>query len=306
MVDYIYRHDDETIYTLLGKSEEDFIEEWVSEAVESGEYYAGDAEELASGMINAVDGYLSDDPSVDFEVVTDPEPFDRAIETLKSGLKYMRDDENIYTTGGSGPHDKGTGLHINVSSTSTRFTKENFDVLKLYLLMQERWFSKTFGERHYVEKIIRKMSNTLAYNEHLLIELAENYKNHDELVSILRDLIPQEEKFISINFGHLAEDKDSRRIEFRFPGGEDYEYKEKEIIDWMYRMAFMTMAAYDEDFGRKEYIREIAKLLDTLTKMNFGGSFDSFAKLTAFIMENGTLPEPDDEPPSGWKRWSIK
>ena len=278
------KEDSELFYISFGMSYDEYRAELATEP-EVFERLSKDASIWADRMIEEanIDGHYSNDPSVDVEVVHEKERFKDAIETLKRGLKWMRDTEEVYTIGNE---TQGTGLHCNVSIRNERFTKDNIDRFKLMLLMQERRIDKHFDTRKHVESMFDVLMRRIG-RQHWY-EILENLRDPEAISNIFEDLIPYD-KYQRINFNHLIEDMDTRRIEFRFPGGEDYEYKEKEIIDWCYRMVYMTMAAYSEDFGRKEYMQEMVKFLDKMAKAHYSMSLDELIKM---YREEGDIPLP--------------
>ena len=255
-----------------------------------GEQYP---EDWATRMIEEADinGHYSNDLSVDVEVVHEKERFKDAIESLKRGLKWMRDTEEVYTIGNE---TQGTGLHCNVSIRNELFTESNINKLKLVMLMQERRIDKHFDPRKHVASMLSTIAEQITYHDWIDLINAKAFGKMDAFISILESKVPSK-KYQRINFGHLAEDMDRRRIEFRFPGGKDYEYKEREIIDWCYRMVYMTMAAYSDDFGRKEYLKELVKFVDEKLVPYAFPNFD-LDTLVEFYSERGRLPTRDENP----------
>ena len=235
-----------------------------------------------------IDGGFVPENTTDAEVVHEHETFNDAINSLSRFLAVMRDNNIVYT-------DENTGLHCNLSIKNTKFTRSNINRLKLTVLMQERRIDPEFPEREYVKSMIKAVSESMTHDDwKWLLRYALNGQ-WERVFNVVEVNIPLKEKYQRVNFQHLAEDMDTRRIEFRFPGGKDYEYKEREIIDWLYRMVYMTMAAYNDEFGTKEYIKEAYKYLDEyLVPYNFKNF--NLEQLIDYYARTDELPNYDDHP----------
>ena len=246
---------------------------------------------LANDMIenSGIKGTYVDEASADAEVVHEHEQFNYSIKTLKRFLNEMKDNPMVYT-------GDNTGLHCNISIKNTKFTRNDINRLKLTVLMQERKIDPEFPEREYVDSMTKAISKNMSnYDWELLIEYAIK-GNWERVFNIIEVAIPTNEKYQRINFQYLAEDMDTRRIEFRFPGDKDYEYKYDTIVDWLYRMVYMTMAAYSDDFGWREFIKEAYKFLDErIVPYNFK-KFNFEQLVDYYIRTNGLLPDSSDEP----------
>jgi len=126
----------------------------------------------------------------------------------------------------------------------------------------------------------------LIQDRYIVSDRTPNWKKFVEYAEMT---IPTDDKYVRVNFQHMSESMDRRRIEFRFPGGDDYETKEKEIIDWMYRMAYVTLAAFDNKFGQKEYLKELVKFYDKVIIPGLYRGFD-LEKLVRYYKAYGELP----------------
>jgi hypothetical protein len=154
-----------------------------------------------------------------------------------------------------------SGMHTNISLKNEKFTKQNFNAVKLIALADNTLMHELFPVRGYVADML---SARLTQDMVFALAGADS-----------RDLLRQfaltigTDKSQGINMGHMDAEVETRRIEFRYTGGKDYSKRGK-TLEWaVYRFAYVLEAAFNENFMEKEYRRNVLKLLDEKTQFFF-------------------------------------
>ena len=207
------------------------------------------------------------------EVISNPIPLNDAFELMHDMFNFIDDVGNTATS--------NVGMHVNMSIRGKDFVNDNFDPVKLMMFIDNETMHDLFPVRPNVDNTL-KITN----NSNIMYNIATAH-NSDEIIQRFSNQISQNEKFQGINFKHIKGNiVNRRRIEFRATGGKDYSEREKTLQWQIYRFAYAMMAAFDSDFLRKEYLREIMSTLDNYTVKNFAQMFKSFTDLRSFITKH--------------------
>lgn len=211
------------------------------------------------------------------EIVTKPVSFNTQAKLMPGVFRLI---EKFGST------SKDTGLHVNMSIRGKNFDTDNFNPLKLALLLDNKYMLRSYPVRNLVSDIWDSISSEA------LIAIAKdatmNIDNHKKAFSTnikhieraLFNLIKFEGKYQGINFENLfLSDRNEQRIEFRYPGNVDYTKRYDELIATMERFAFMMFAAYDKTFGEKEYKQKLAQQLNRLSMKYFEMSWSELVKV---------------------------
>ena len=223
------------------------------------------------------------------EVVTYPLDLPDALHLMKGMFDHIKD---------VGFTDESCGLHINMSFQNVDLNRIN--PLKLYILLNDDYMTggmkrvdrkgrqlgnRAWEEREFVERVVsdKKFIHTL-FN-------AAAYRSFDDIERVVSSAVT-EEKHQGFSFGQafLPKDSNQQRVEFRYIGGDNYERKYDDIERDIYRYAYMLYAATNPKFGRKEYQRDLMKLLDKKSLKYFG---IRFVELQRIVRQNPDISIPD-------------
>jgi hypothetical protein len=216
------------------------------------------------------------------EIVTEPLPLDESLEMLYDSLEFIQQ---------YGRTSSDTGLHVNISINTPGF---NFvvDPLKLMLLMDSKHMEDQFQIRNsMVSSMLRGVENakTLQNAVHSFVS-----GGFQELVDYSRKLVPPD-KHWQINFANMYGNNTSmdglesqRRIEFRFPGGANYEFRSDEVEHHVLRAAYMLLVLFHGKFEEKDFIKSLYRFWNNIADHVFGVSFD---RLVASYKKNKNLEE---------------
>lgn len=211
------------------------------------------------------------------ELVTWPLPLNRALSEMKLIFDHISD---------VGSTSEETGLHSNISLKHESFTKENFNPVKLVMLMDDHEILGRYPVRNFVDSMAATFTDNQGW---LIVSLAEMmvseiYSLGQAIRDVIVENIQKYNKMQGMNFRHMfdANVKEyEKRVEFRYIGGEGYENRYNEITRDIYKQCYMLLAAFDETFLEKEYLKNMVRLLDNLVK-------------TATITVNGNkIPQQD-------------
>jgi len=216
---------------------------------------------------------ITTDPSVEngVEVITRPLSLKETFEVMKQMFDYI----DQY-----GSTSNRTGMHVNISHNDFK-TSSDIDFLKMLLLIDPQHMQSTgdvfkWKERnHFVSGIYNDVMKNWDDS------LNQIMKSYDEggIVKVeqtLRQYLIRPEKYKSINFSHVlgsSASTNGSRVEFRFFGGQDYEDRYSEIFGDVNFLCYTILAATDPQFLRREYLKEIARLLNKISKSYAGVSF---------------------------------
>ncbi len=159
--------------------------------------------------------------------------------------------------------DESTGFHISISFKDQN---QKIDLVKLILLVGEKYVAKLFGREtndycaQLKPMIIKHISNMEDFGSMSL----ENYT--DMLVNSL-----QKHKDYSINISQL---KNNGRIEFRMLGGAEYNEKIEYVKESIKRFFYILQIATDPDFERKTYLKKLGNLVSTAKERNYFAAAD--------------------------------
>lgn len=163
------------------------------------------------------------------------------------------------------------GVHVNISFDSEKTDKkvENINVIKTILDIDEDYIYKLFPDRknNYYVKSVKKM---IPYKTFDFASSATNI-----LIQNI-ELSSDDTKYYGINLKNLYNNK---RLEYRYIGGEKYEYKTKEIIELMDYFILFTWNNVDYTIDNDD----MEKLMKYLSK-NIN-NYKNFANLDDFIAE---------------------
>lgn len=221
------------------------------------------------------------------EVITVPLQFDDIADVMNG----MADLIEAY-----GYTDGNTGLHVNISYPGF---EDRINPVKMMVLMDSDFFQNLSPQVKRKVNINKypvrgdSLEPVTAFlrkrvgEQHVVDLLAIEYlrTGYRGLIGTFEKfMIGNSDKFRSINFDHMFNaDVQSRRIEFRFLGGQDYEFRTEEMInDIMYISYVMLMT--NQDFQKEEYMRGILRMLDRAVDDVYGDSgIDSFLGLVDSI-----------------------
>ena len=206
------------------------------------------------------------------EFITEPLSLD---DTLYA-MDRMFDFIDMY---GKTTHE--TGLHMNISIDGMDFTEDRVDPVKLMLLVDDAFMDNQFSWRKYVDRMVAEFDNRDA------VELAAiNYKMRGiqgvEMYTKnnLRRKYSIEGKHQAISFTNLYYIRQTtNRIEFRYPGGDDY-HEDIDKITWhLYRLCYMLLVTFDPSFKYDEYIKDLYRFWDRLSMKHFNRTFAELVRI---------------------------
>lgn len=267
--------------TYLGYNPEDwpdspFEEQARQEIDEEGEYSPeGDiAEAIEENIQNDYPSIFGDiekftvDPSVDngAETITKPLPLKRALEVMEIMFDHIHE---------VGSTSNQTGMHVNMSIKGLNFKKDNFNPAKLVMLLDPKTLAEFFPLRkQYTENLLNTINGDFLW-------IAAEQRNTELLIQYFNlYAVDQGKKYQQANFITISEvySEHLHRIEFRYFGGKDYEDRFNTIKWNIYRTAYILMVAYAEEFGQKEYLKAMVKILDEKSEELFKVGFDDVVK----------------------------
>lgn len=164
---------------------------------------------------------------------------------------------------------RNTGLHLSFSLDDYDLRKIN--IIKLVMLLGEHYWATAFGREDasyakMIDTYLDSLFNRL-FNESVSKNKGAIESSHS-VISSIKKMTPVEfnqqvthnERQLSINpLNVLKTDADSRRIEFRLPGGEGYENKADLVVRVAQRFAYAMYASqgdlYDDVYHARLYRR---------------------------------------------------
>jgi stalled ribosome alternative rescue factor ArfA len=173
------------------------------------------------------------------------------LEEMKSLFDFF--EENDVVT------NQSTGLHITMSM-NTEESEPNR--LKLALLLNDQYVLKQFG-REFNSYTRSQQENIAQQAKRIVSDGNIDDASMEELESMLERGI-EYSKFTSINFKDARNENGNQLIEFRIGGGKDYHTDIKRATKTLVRYAATMQAAYDPNAFRKDYLKSIVKLIDTV------------------------------------------
>ena len=197
------------------------------------------------------------------ELITGPMPYNNAklilLKILSILQKYAKTDDKC-------------SIHINISfdKNLTEKTLDGLNKLKLILNCDEELVYKYFPTRkdNFYAKSIKKLIPFKGYD----------YVN-DAINILINNLKLADTKYYGVNIKEAY----NGRLEFRYIGDKDYQFKTKEIMELMDYFISLTWNSIDEELDEED-IKTLRKYLDE--NIN---NFKNFTKLENFIAEFPTI-----------------
>lgn len=167
---------------------------------------------------------------------------------LEKILKLIQNDELLFT-------NDTTGLHINVGQWDS---SSDIDVLKLLLFIGEKYVGDIFNRfnSYYAQSLIINLYNIINSTDKDINITQENYEH--TISTINRMLLDSKDDYNSMNLNKLI---NSGYIEFRAPGGENYEYKIDTIMNFIDRISRVLDIAENPNLYRGEYLKKLYKII---------------------------------------------
>ena len=197
------------------------------------------------------------------ELITGPMPYNNAKLILLKILKILQEYAKT---------DDKTSLHINISfdKNETDKTLDRLNILKLILNTDEDLVYKFFPTRK---------NNFYAKSVKRLIP----FKGYDYVNDAINILINNIQLIDSKYYGINIKEAYNGRLEFRYIGDKDYQFKTREIMELMDYFISLTWNSIDEEMDDED----IKKLRGYLEE-NIN-NFKNFTKLENFIAEFPTI-----------------
>lgn len=183
--------------------------------------------------------------------------------TLKEALKIIPEmfdyiDDNGYT-------NSSCGFHITLSVKGT-VLKDNIDLMKLILFMDEGYIIKHFPERegnNYAKSMLQRLGQeveTVKRNADGKVKTFQTRDAQKIFKRYVNDFLPRADKFNSINWTALGEGEG--RIEIRWLGGTGYHKKWKQIQGAIGRYVHYIKLALDPEYQQDEYIKKLFRMME--------------------------------------------
>ena len=271
------------------EGEEESARQNAYERIDQSDYYIenNNSGNLSSNSkVQVIDAALMDsnnkwgiDYDSEISEVTDDQSVPEGVETISKAIplldqiKLMEKMFNHIQDVGSTEHN--TGMHVNMSIKGLNFTKDNFDPVKMVVLLNNNYLiGKSVDKkgnpilkypvRGYVSNMLSQVNVETAF---MLAKeyVAGGYKN---LINEFSVLIQRDRKHQGINFNNTfsadmeIDGESTRRVEFRYMGNEGYDKRLEEMTFDIYRFAYAMMAGYSPAFGQEDYYKAIVKELD--------------------------------------------
>lgn len=189
----------------------------------------------------------NDDDYYGVELVSPPMKPSVALKKLEDVFGTMKD--NLFET------DSTCGLHVGISMPNM---KDKIDPLKLMLFMGEDYILDVFERRgnHFTEP--------------LFIDALERVRRVGRIENMPKRFIKELDlelkragKYKTANLGKLYS---GGYVEFRVIGGQNYEYRYKEVVAAIGRFLTSIELAIDPEAERQEYMKKVGKLMNVLKK----------------------------------------
>lgn len=196
---------------------------------------------------------IKDEHANQVEVITNHTDPESALYLIDDMFSFIKQE---------GSTSDSSGMHISISTNNDY---RSVDLLKFLVLMEAgHIIEEVFPERQYVENISNILTNkikTLMWNMALFGDINYQSSNND-IIKIISDKVLQsdvfKDKYQSIKFGDYK--YLNGRIEMRFFGGADYEYRYDEIQNHLYRALYILMISSTKEFD-KVYKKELYKII---------------------------------------------
>lgn len=188
-----------------------------------------------------------DDPlnQMGWELVSPPQSLSQALLNLQQVFAWM-EQQGFYT-------NNSCGFHVNISyGTNTG----KADSLKLILLLGEQYLAQLFdrASNDFAASHLQQLKRKIQQNPAIVLSADTDVV---ALKNQLRKMLSKEKNY-TINLGKQAQ---KGYLEFRIAGGQGYHHRWQDIENLLLRYAFVVKASLDPNSFKKQYVRELAKLI---------------------------------------------
>ncbi|MHA2367106.1 MAG: amidoligase family protein [Candidatus Hodarchaeales archaeon] len=197
------------------------------------------------------------------ELITNPMPYSEARVMLSKVCAILQE---IAET-----NDR-TGIHINISFDSNDINIESINPIKLILNIDEEKIYEDFPDRRN-NVYCKSVKSILPYKGY------DFSTANSKILSSSLSLTGESNKYYGINFTCLTDG----RIEFRYIGGEDYQYKTAEILELMDYFITSSYNALHSNLNGAEQ-----KMLRRYLEVNIE-KYKSLSKLESFLTKYPTV-----------------
>ena len=208
------------------------------------------------------------------EVVSPPMDAAEAVNNLPKILNMIASDENLFTT-------NKCGLHINVGTWKNT---NDIDLLKFIIFLGDEYLLNQFN----------RLNNTYSKKFSSYLESLERNKLYiEDTNKVVLDLMSEHYAVVS-----LQKFEDKGYMEIRAFGNENYEYKEKEIMNAIKRILRALEIAEDPNAYRNEYLKKLTKYIGKADKF----PIDNINFISNIINQANSFKENKD---SGFQKFYI-
>jgi hypothetical protein len=205
------------------------------------------------------------------EVITKPLSLAATTVTMAWMFKYINK---------MGSTSDRTGMHINISTDE--FREKDIDLLKVMTLMDTDFF-QNMSTSSRTEKAIDKWNhrnsmvdpNSKNLDPHALYKIANAYVRNGVkgLEEESRKALIRPLKFKAVNWTAMFNASgNSRRIEFRFFGGEDYQNRMSDIMNDLMLISYILIVS-SRKAHTQEHLKGLVKILDRASKKELDKDF---------------------------------
>ena len=214
-------------------------------------YY--DADDTTAELPDVVSNNLTaieDEHNNQVEVVTDTVNIPTGIAIIEEMFDYIKEN---------GSTSDSSGMHISISIDDV----DSVNLVKFLILMEMGYIvDDVFPEREYVNDIDEIFSKTISrkIDDYIFLDKI-NYKMSNQeilekVVTLIKSTSIFDDKYQSIKFGDY--EIHNGRIELRFFGGKEYEYRYDEISQHIFRALYVLLVS-SNDYKQKEYMKGLYK-----------------------------------------------
>lgn len=170
------------------------------------------------------------------------------IDELKKILTIIKHDNYMFT-------NNSTGLHVNIGNID----KDNIDLLKFSILIGEEHVTNYFERSNNKNalSVVKDLHNYYSYEE-------VRNRNIDKVIREINNIIipkmPGKDRFL--NMQPLEE---NNYIEIRGFGGDNYEYKQNAIINYIKKIGYVLDLSENPNAYRDAYLKKLTKIISQNT-----------------------------------------
>ena len=237
-----------------GTSIEDYVIEYASENGITKSNIDSAIEEIKEDLsdIKEIDDVVEENETT-AEIITKPVPLPVQFEIMEEIHEYIQDN-------GTTSYD--TGQHVNMSFRNVHDYSQ-FNFVKLVILggLEYLTTEKKYNDRNHVRVLYS------IFEQHIrTIARAYNRNGLKEVEYVMENILNEKKNQVVSITQLFFENVDDRRIELRYFGGEDYEYKTEEIQDDILKAAHGFLIALDPQYERRRYIKDLFRFLDNMVQ----------------------------------------